>query len=356
MEITHLSPSPAQPGSAGSRNTPDPLGEYSFEDMFTAKTMALEKGHAEPSPPRAADVPVLPHGPVSPTGAAAAYQRQQENALPGHNQTTQSDTGWAAYKDDQLLSNPGGDHYLLEQKKVTREAPDTFISRLGKNIADAVGNIKNFFQNLFFGAKTHYRDEQNQIREGQRKGLIGSLIELVKDLGSALSLGNWRPDGEPEPRGLSERMIFAADKLREAIGGDLIGGAGGSLNQMAEDLILAGWNLVEVVPDATIGNFPAGRKLTTTIFDNGQVAIDYLTDVMPLGEAWLRVHAPDLQQGEMPILYNLKLPERFPEDERWHHIRNTPFRKKIETVGSLLADLLTLKLAGQIAGSSEKRR
>lgn len=60
---------------------------------------------------------------------------------------------------------------------------------------------------------------------------------------------------------------------------------------MAEDRMLTGWNLVEVIPDATIGNLGAGEKLTTTFFDNGQVTIDYLTDILPAGEAWLRVHS-----------------------------------------------------------------
>jgi len=85
------------------------------------------------------------------------------------------------------------------------------------------------------------------------------------------------------------------------------------------------------------------------------VAIDYLTDILPFGEAWLRVHAPNLKSGDLPILYNLKLPENYPEDERWQNIRNTPFRKKIETVGALLADIVSLGLLGQITATSEKR-
>ena len=93
------------------------------------------------------------------------------------------------------------------------------------------------------------------------------------------------------------------------------------------------------MPDATVGNFDSGRKITTTVFDNGQVAVDYLTDILLSGNAWLRVHASGTS-GNMglPFLYNLKTEERGIVDSRWASVRNTPFRKTIETLGSLLAD------------------
>ena len=124
---------------------------------------------------------------------------------------------------------------------------------------------------------------------------------------------------------------------------------------MGEDLVLAGWNLLESIPDATIGNFQAGKRLTTSVFDNGQVVIDYLTDIIPFGDAWHRVHTPDLKKFKPPILHNLSMPEYNSGDERWRYVRNTPFRKTIETMGSLLTDVLTLKIFGQINLFSEKR-
>ena len=57
------------------------------------------------------------------------------------------------------------------------------------------------------------------------------------------------------------------------------------------------------------GSFGPGQKLTTTIFDNGHVAIEYLTDIIPSGDAWLRVHASNLKEIKPPVLYNLKMPE-----------------------------------------------
>jgi hypothetical protein len=122
---------------------------------------------------------------------------------------------------------------------------------------------------------------------------------------------------------------------------------------MAGDLVLAGWNLVEVLPDATIGNLESGRKLTTTLFDNGQVWVEYLTDIVPTGDAWLRVHAPSLQEFKLPVVYNLGMPEHFTGDTRWEYIRNTPFRKTIETIGALLADVAIGLSTGQVNLTSD---
>ena len=268
---------------------------------------------------------------------------------------------WQKYKDDQLLSNPGGDGYYLKERRVTSDPEDqgSFWERIGKDLSDAFDNLKKSFADLFFGSEILYRDEGNQIREGTQNGLIGSVVEFFKDLGSAFSFGAWRPDGEAEPMGFAGRMGFFFSKVKESIFGDLVQGVGGSAIRMGEDLILAGWNLAEVVPDATIGNFEEGRKLTTTIFDNGQVVIDYLTDIVPTGEAWLRVHSPnfdDLNDAKAPILYNIELPEHYLEDERWKYVRNTPFRKTIETIGSLLADIVAIQWFGDTGGFSHGRK
>ncbi len=260
------------------------------------------------------------------------------------------------YKEDQLLSNPGGDHYYLEQRRVVSHPKDqeSFFGRVGKDLSDTFGNVKNFFKNLFFGSKILYRDKNNQIQEASQRGLIGSVGDFFKDLGSALSFGMWRPDGENEPQGFVKRVGFFFSKMKEAVFGDLVQGVSGSVIHMGEDLVFAGWNLAESLPDATIGNFQAGRKLTTAIFDNGQVAMDYLTDILPSGEAWVRVHSPNLKDLRAPILNNIKMPENHPEDERWKYVRNTTFRKSIETIGSLLTDILTFQLLGQIKLFGEK--
>jgi hypothetical protein len=85
--------------------------------------------------------------------------------------------------------------------------------------------------------------------------------------------------------------------------GDILTGVPSSVNHMAKNLILSGWHLAEVLPDAAIGNFEPGQKLTTSIFDNGHVTIEYLTDIIPSGDAWLRVHASNLKELKPPVVY-----------------------------------------------------
>ena len=266
-------------------------------------------------------------------------------------------SGWEIYRDEQLLSNPGGDQYFTDQASTAEgKESHSFCERVGKDVSDALANLGNFFGHLLLGTETHYRDTEGQVQVAEERGLVGSLVDFVKDVGSALTMGAWRPDGEKEPAGLGERAEFVFGKLKEAFVGDLVGGVGGSVNHMAEDLVLTGWNLVEVIPDATIGNFVAGERLTTMIFDNGQVAIDYLTDILPAGEAWLRVHSGDLSGGQLPVLFNLDMPETAQGDVRWETIHNTPFRKTIETIGALLADIATLTLLDIVNSGSEDHR
>ncbi len=290
---------------------------------------------------------------VSSRGVSAAYEKVQ-------NQYVESGkiSDLSKYKDDQLLSNPGGDHYFLKQKMVDphSKVQESFWGRIGKDISDAFSNIKNFFKNLLFGSKIKYRDENNQIQEARQRGLIGSVVDFFKGVGSALSFGLWRPNGEKEPQGFLERIGFFFSSVKEAIFGDLIQGVGQSVVHMVEDIVFAGWNFIEVIPDAIIGNFHKGRELVTNIFDNGQVVLDYLTDILPFGDAWQRVHSANLKELKLPIISNIKMPEHDSEDVRWRHVRNTPFRKTIETAGSLLADFMTFKLLGHMKLFSDKNR
>lgn len=285
--------------------------------------------------------------------AVAAYQKQAPPEL----QTGQK-SDLEKYIDDQLLSNPGGDHYYLDEKKVVSHPQDqeSFWGRIGKDVSDAFSNMNNFFQDLFFGSKIKYRDQNNQIQEAHQRGCIGSVVDFFKDLGSALSFGAWRPDGETAPQGFIKRAGFFFSKVKEAVLGDLVQGVFGSVIHMGEDILFAGWNLVETIPDATIGNLKAGQQLTTEIFDKGQVSLDYLTDILPGGDAWIRVHSADFKTLEPPIVQNLNTPENTPKDSRWNYVRNTPVRKTLETVGSILMDIVTLKFLGKIELFSNERR
>ena len=265
------------------------------------------------------------------------------------------------YKEDQLLSNPGGDYMdlSLDDPRDSNVNHDNFFERIGKDLKDALSNLGNFFKDLTVGSEYRYIDENGNVATAKRRGLLGNIFEFFKDMASGLSFGYFRPDGEPEPANFTERLKFVYEKcFNEAIMGDMVLGVPSSAVNMIDDAVLAVWNLLEVIPDATIGNIPAGRQAVTSLFDNGQVAIDYITDCMPTGEAWMRVHAYKLSLDEFspPLYYNFTMPERFGEDARWSTVRNTPFRKTIETVGSLLADIGMAYVASYGVRTSSERR
>lgn len=264
----------------------------------------------------------------------------------------------AVYKAEQLLSNPGAKRIYLPAENIAYVSSQDmeWAARIGKDLEDALLNIKNFFLDSIGGAEKDYIATDGEIKQtGSSPGFLESLINFMKDVGSALSLGIWRPDGENAQDGPVDTLSFCASKLKEAIGGDLLGGMAGSVIQMGEDLALAGWNLVEAVPDTLLGHVETGRIVVDTVFDNGQVVIDYITDVLPGGEAWMRVHASDITDGHFPILYNLMMPANMQPDARWTTIYNTPFRKSIETIGSLLADGVMIYMISQGVTTSDNR-
>jgi hypothetical protein len=335
----------------------------SFEETLKAATLEHSNQQAaSESAPASSSNPLSPPLTLSPQSPEEAGPSFRQNAAAAYEQQANHPNGAAPisdlqkYKDDQLLRNPGGKHYYLDKKEVVEhpEDQDSFLGRIKKDLSDSFGNVLNFFGNLFFGSKILYRDQNNQIQEAQQRGLIGTLVNFVKDLGSALSFGLWHPDEDQAPQGFMNRLVYSAGKLKDALLTDLIEGVPASVNHMGQNLLLAGWNLIEVLPDASIGNFEEGQKLTTTVFDNGQVVVEYLTDIIPSGDAWLRAHAANLKEVQPPFIYNLKMPEHYSGDTRWEYVRNTPLRKSIESVGALLADVGAIALIGMTAFSSNR--
>lgn len=334
-----------RPSSMG----PSFVSELQREAAALGKMEAfLQPLESTPGLPGITQVP--PVSALSFGSALAAYKAQETQV----GQTKMSD--WEKYKEDQLLNSPGGDHYDLEHGRITDgKEQHGFWARIGKDISDAAANVKNFLSDLVFGAQFLYRDEKGEIKEGQRRGLLGSVVDFFTDLGSALSFGAWRPDGENEPRGFLGRAGFFFSKVKEAVFGDLIQGVSGSIVNIGKDLLLAGWNALEVIPDATIGNTEKGREITTAVFDNGQVVLDYLTDILPAGEASIRVHSMDFEEIAPPVGANLNMPEHSTEDTRWRFVRNTPLRKTIETVGSILMDIFSLLTLGKMGFLGNER-
>ncbi len=255
----------------------------------------------------------------------------------------------AKYKIDQLISEPGGDFYSRNGDNVSfRPAYDqtNFKGRVGKDLSDAGENIIRLFEDITKGSSRNYIGPDGEINTYKKLGLLDSLGNFVKNISSGLSFGTYVPEGEEKPQGMDRIKHFFSKVFKEAIVKDLGTSTTTAAVSGLRHSVLAAINALEAVPDATIGNIEAGRKLTTNVFDNGQVAVSYLTDIMPGGDAWFRVNSAGTgDEGFMaPVYYNLKTQEHGVDDPRWATVRNTPFRKTIESVGALLSDAALLGL------------
>ncbi len=246
------------------------------------------------------------------------------------------------YKEDQLLSNPGGDNFFLNKASGVIDNDydhSKFSRRVGKDLTDAGSNLLNVVKDMGIGAKIKYVDNHGEIKEGRKVGFAKTLGNFFKNVASGLTLGAYTPGDEAKPHGGIGRTKHLFKKIfKDAIVDDIVMGVPRSMIYVGEDIMLAGLNTIEVIPDATIGNFKAGRKATTTIFDNTQVVLDFVTDVMPGGEASGRTRSFKLEKGlkGLPIIYNITTDEKEPIELNWRHVRNTNFRKVIETVSSLI--------------------
>ena len=247
------------------------------------------------------------------------------------------------YKQEQLRLHPGGDYVNWNGEDLKSDAVENknIFERIKKDCMDGLVNLGNFFKDFLWGSDRKFVGDAGQVKTSHTIGLLGKLVLSFKDLVSGFSFGKYFSDDKPAPQGVIDRAVFSVKKLFQGvILNDIVYGIPSSTINMLDDAALGVWNLMEVVPEATLGNIPDGHTLVTTIFDSGQVAIDYITDCLPTGEAWMRVHGFQVNGGEVapPVLFNLTLPERYADDSRWSTIQNTPFRKTIETIGSLLAD------------------
>lgn len=294
--------------------------------------------------------------------AARAYETTAASLPSASMPTGALATQMAMYKEDQLLAHPGGDAYFLNGvSAVYNPAADRslFENRIGKDLDDVGANLLNLVKDLTDGSEFKYVAADGSIQDGKRVGLMGTVERFFGDLLSGLTFGAYTPEGEQKPEGFVDSVAHFFKKIfYDAVVKDVVVGVPQSVLNVGKDAAFAAINLLQVVPDATIGHFEWGRTLTTTVFDNGQVAVDYLTDIAPGGNAWLRVHAAGRSDDMgLPIFYNLDTPEMGLTDPRWAYVRNTPFRKTIETVGSLLGDAaIGLLVSGQVPGTSSDQR
>ncbi len=252
------------------------------------------------------------------------------------------------YKEDQLLSKPGGDYFYLDKDTsiIDYHADQSeFVPRVGKDLKDAADNAVNILKDIGMGATMKYVDKDDRIKEAKKVGFVGTLVNFFKDVASGVTLGKYAPNGEKPPdTALGATKHFFKKVFVDALLKDVIIGIPRSAVHIGEDTAFAAINLAETIPDATIGNFKTGQKITTEVFDDAQVLVDFVTDVIPTGEASSRTRAFSFKKGlkGLPLVHNLTEPEKNAEsendkkDENWKYVRNTPFRKAIESVASLI--------------------
>ena len=246
------------------------------------------------------------------------------------------------YKEDQLLSKPGGDNFTIKNDNNVIEYnidQSKFTVRVGKDLKDAGENFKNIFKDIGTGATIKYVDKDGNIKEGKKVGFAGTIINFFKDMASGITFGKYMPEGEDVPdNALEATKHFFKKIFVEALFKDVVVGIPRSAIHVGEDAVFTCINLAEAIPDATIGNCKVGQMVTTEFFDDTQVFIDFVTDVIPMGEAGSRTHAFTFKKGinGLPIVYNITSPEQGMDDENWKYVRNTPLRKTIESVATFI--------------------
>lgn len=241
------------------------------------------------------------------------------------------------YKEDQLLSKPGGDNFTINNGNGVDQSK--FTVRVGKDLKDAGENFKNIFKDIGAGATIKYVDKDGNIKEGKKVGFAGTIVNFFKDVASGITFGKYTPAGEDAPdNALEATKHFFKKIFVDALCKDVVVGIPRSAIHVGEDAVFACINLAETIPDATIGNCKAGQMVTTEFFDDMQVFIDFVTDVIPTGEAGSRTHAFTFKKGlnGLPIVYNITSPEQGMDDENWKYVRNTPLRKTIESVATFI--------------------
>ena len=101
------------------------------------------------------------------------------------------------YKEDQLLSNPGGDKYFLERSTDVIDSSyshDKFVNRVGKDLFDAFSNIKNLVKDFGSGSEVKYLDDNGVLKSRKKVGLLKTVGNFAKDIASGLSFGAYTPE------------------------------------------------------------------------------------------------------------------------------------------------------------------
>jgi len=272
------------------------------------------------------------------------------------------------YVEDQMLSERNVPESIYNTKK-------GIGNRLGNDFKDAGRNLENLFGDIFFGAKKNYVVEDGSVKTTKKsKGVLGSVFDGIKNI------------VYEGPKNIVKGEVGTG--LKNMFWDGTIGMVGNTLqaggNIIDDGVGFAVNGVIEPTFDLTIGNLHS--NLSSVPSDALQTIVDFSTDIIPGNEAWMRVHDPlemvkdsPSEESEIkkvgekvensnseksenkkhenpieeryklnltwPIVNNWKTPEFAIEGDNLRNtVRNTKFRKIIETSGSLAADLLVLDL------------
>ena len=123
---------------------------------------------------------------------------------------------YRTYKEDQLMSSPGGDNFFL---KKTSDVIDknydhsSFAKRIGKDLSDAGNNLLNAVKDLGIGAKMKYIDKHGNINEVRKVGVAGTVVNFFKNVASGLSFGLYSQEGEVKPQGVIGKIKHLFKKI-----------------------------------------------------------------------------------------------------------------------------------------------
>ena len=133
-------------------------------------------------------------------------------------------------------------------------------------------------------------DKNGSVKTRKKVGLLKTVGNFFGNVASGISFGAYTPKNEDTPVGITNKITHFFKKVFvQAVGKDLLIGVPQSVINVGEDTLFAGLNFLETIPDATVGHTKLGRKITTQVFDNVQVALDFATDIMPGGEGSVRM-------------------------------------------------------------------
>ena len=153
---------------------------------------------------------------------AAAYQRQAEQTDGAAHLS-----GFQKYKDDQLLRNPGGRNYYLDEKKVLEPSLEQSLwALIRKDFSDAFRKYQEFFRQHVSGDHRFFTGTRKmKSSRDNKRGLLRTMGDFCRDLGERLEFRRMASGLRAgPPQGFKARFLYSVSKLKDAFIGDILTG------------------------------------------------------------------------------------------------------------------------------------